>query len=81
MDGLTAKVFRTYNASITLQQQLKELTSRKPPRTSLWTIAQLQIKTYFEVPQHSVDLSTCPCSQLMKTSLQRSSLITGPTEL
>uniref|UniRef100_A0A671W4D3 DNA topoisomerase I n=1 Tax=Sparus aurata TaxID=8175 RepID=A0A671W4D3_SPAAU len=27
MDGLTAKVFRTYNASITLQQQLKELTS------------------------------------------------------
>lgn len=29
MDGLTAKVFRTYNASITLQQQLKELTSRE----------------------------------------------------
>ena len=29
MDGLTAKVFRTYNASITLQQQLNELTSRK----------------------------------------------------
>uniref|UniRef100_A0A8C1EPC7 DNA topoisomerase 1 n=1 Tax=Cyprinus carpio carpio TaxID=630221 RepID=A0A8C1EPC7_CYPCA len=27
MDGLTAKVFRTYNASITLQQQLNELTS------------------------------------------------------
>ncbi|XP_018411688.1 PREDICTED: DNA topoisomerase 1 [Nanorana parkeri] len=27
MDGLTAKVFRTYNASITLQQQLKELTN------------------------------------------------------
>ncbi|XP_030215029.1 DNA topoisomerase 1 [Gadus morhua] len=27
MDGLTAKVFRTYNASITLQQQLKALTS------------------------------------------------------
>uniref|UniRef100_T1KWX5 DNA topoisomerase I n=2 Tax=Tetranychus urticae TaxID=32264 RepID=T1KWX5_TETUR len=26
MDGLTAKVFRTYNASITLQQQLKLLT-------------------------------------------------------
>ncbi|KAG5282447.1 hypothetical protein AALO_G00056120 [Alosa alosa] len=26
MEGLTAKVFRTYNASITLQQQLKELT-------------------------------------------------------
>ncbi|KAL2103983.1 hypothetical protein ACEWY4_000851 [Coilia grayii] len=26
MDGLTAKVFRTYNASITLQQQLKQLT-------------------------------------------------------
>ncbi|TKS73123.1 DNA topoisomerase 1 [Collichthys lucidus] len=28
MAGLTAKVFRTYNASITLQQQLKELTNR-----------------------------------------------------
>lgn len=27
MDGLTAKVFRTYNASITLQAQLRELTS------------------------------------------------------
>ncbi|XP_072571763.1 DNA topoisomerase 1-like [Paramormyrops kingsleyae] len=27
MDGLTAKVFRTYNASITLQQQLGQLTS------------------------------------------------------
>lgn len=25
MDGLTAKVFRTYNASVTLQQQLREL--------------------------------------------------------
>ena len=29
MDGLTAKVFRTYNASITLQNQLEELTDRK----------------------------------------------------
>ncbi|XP_072259810.1 DNA topoisomerase 1 [Pyxicephalus adspersus] len=27
MEGLTAKVFRTYNASITLQEQLKELTN------------------------------------------------------
>uniref|UniRef100_A0A671P7V2 DNA topoisomerase I n=1 Tax=Sinocyclocheilus anshuiensis TaxID=1608454 RepID=A0A671P7V2_9TELE len=27
MDGLTAKVFRTYNASITLQQQLNEITN------------------------------------------------------
>ena len=26
MEGLTAKVFRTYNASITLQEQLLELT-------------------------------------------------------
>jgi len=34
MDGLTAKVFRTYNASITLQQQLKELTSRKHAPTN-----------------------------------------------
>nr|XP_003223976.2 PREDICTED: DNA topoisomerase I, mitochondrial [Anolis carolinensis] len=29
MDGLTAKVFRTYNASITLQEQLDELTKEK----------------------------------------------------
>ncbi|XP_018429922.1 PREDICTED: DNA topoisomerase I, mitochondrial-like [Nanorana parkeri] len=29
MDGLTAKVFRTYNASITLQNQLKELTNEE----------------------------------------------------
>ncbi|XP_034540561.1 DNA topoisomerase I, mitochondrial [Notolabrus celidotus] len=28
MPGLTAKVFRTYNASITLQQQLKELSNK-----------------------------------------------------
>jgi hypothetical protein len=27
MDGLTAKVFRTYNASITLQEQLDQLTN------------------------------------------------------
>ena len=29
MEGLTAKVFRTYNASITLQEQLEELTLGK----------------------------------------------------
>ena len=29
MDGLTAKVFRTYNASKTLQEQLDALTIRK----------------------------------------------------
>lgn len=34
MDGLTAKVFRTYNASITLQEQLKALTNREFQR--LW---------------------------------------------
>lgn len=33
MEGLTAKVFRTYNASITLQNQLKELTD--PDDTNL----------------------------------------------
>jgi DNA topoisomerase-1 len=27
MDGLTAKVFRTFNASITLQEQLKKLSN------------------------------------------------------
>lgn len=30
MEGLTAKVFRTFNASITLQEQLEELTQGKP---------------------------------------------------
>lgn len=29
MDGLSAKVFRTYNASRTLQDQLDKLTNRK----------------------------------------------------
>lgn len=29
MDGLTAKVFRTYNASKTLQEQLEKLTEPK----------------------------------------------------
>ncbi len=29
MDGLTAKVFRTFNASNTLQEQLDELTDSK----------------------------------------------------
>lgn len=29
MPGLSAKVFRTYNASITLQEQLDKLTNRK----------------------------------------------------
>lgn len=38
MPGLTAKVFRTYNASITLQQQLKELTNGKTHTFSkAWT--------------------------------------------
>lgn len=31
MEGLTAKVFRTYNASFTLQQQLDELTNDEDP--------------------------------------------------
>lgn len=35
MPGLTAKVFRTYNASITLQQQLKILTNSKTTRIAL----------------------------------------------
>lgn len=32
MPGLSAKVFRTYNASITLQEQLKILTNSKTTR-------------------------------------------------
>ena len=35
MDGLTAKVFRTYNASFTLQQQLKEQTASKSDQPNL----------------------------------------------
>ena len=31
MDGLSAKVFRTYNASITLDQLLGQLMQAKPP--------------------------------------------------
>jgi len=35
MPGLTAKVFRTYNASYTLQQQLAELTDAKSDMPNL----------------------------------------------
>lgn len=35
MEGLTAKVFRTFNASITLQEQLEELTQGK----ALYTVS------------------------------------------
>uniref|UniRef100_A0A672ZFZ3 DNA topoisomerase I n=1 Tax=Sphaeramia orbicularis TaxID=375764 RepID=A0A672ZFZ3_9TELE len=53
MDGLSAKVFRTYNASITLQQQLKELTNEDenipakilaPPKTFEKSMQNLQAK-------------------------------------
>ena len=40
MDGLTAKVFRTYNASITLQEQLAKLTNRKSFDCSLRRVPQ-----------------------------------------
>ena len=36
MEGLTAKVFRTYNASSTLQNQLIELTDGRDSPTSLF---------------------------------------------
>lgn len=41
MEGLTAKVFRTYNASITLQKQLDELTDPNasvPEKVSIFFI-------------------------------------------
>lgn len=41
MEGLTAKVFRTYNASITLQKQLDELTdpdASVPEKVSIFLI-------------------------------------------
>lgn len=83
MDGLTAKVFRTYNASITLQAQLKELTSG----TSLCDITLC----------HALIRGPCDCGwhwrrawldvrlvrsslQRRKTFLPRSCPTTGPTE-
>lgn len=48
MDGLSAKVFRTYNASITLQNQLKELTD---PNASVAekVIINLKINVFISV--------------------------------
>lgn len=54
MDGLTAKVFRTYNASRTLQEQLDLLTDRKiffssSFRSCLWTCKLIDIVIQVQV--------------------------------
>ena len=41
MDGLTAKVFRTYNASRTLQDQLNILTEGKLYKTILLCVIEI----------------------------------------
>jgi hypothetical protein len=48
MEGLTAKVFRTYNASRTLQEQLNLLTNRE-----LTTFSVAMIKTHYAVMMSS----------------------------
>lgn len=76
MDGLTAKVFRTYNASITLQAQLKELTSgwspRRPQTSTRWNRSPAFA--------HGLCLVRSS-SQRTKTSPPRSCPTTGPTGL
>jgi len=47
MDGLTAKVFRTYNASHTLQQQLDKLASQGT-RLSLCFFLLIYLSYYSE---------------------------------
>lgn len=95
MDGLTAKVFRTYNASITLQQQLKELTSRESlsscPCLCTWLIIcwypnNLAVSLFIAgiLFLNSLNDLKPPSSwllQLMITSLRRSSRITERTAL
>lgn len=44
MEGLTAKVFRTYNASWTLQEQLNELTN--PDDTEAEKVSSLRFSSY-----------------------------------
>lgn len=75
MDGLTAKVFRTYNASITLQAQLKELTSGSSPRRP--TLPHVEQKPG---AAHGLCLVRSS-SQRTKTSPPRSCPTTGPTGL
>jgi DNA topoisomerase-1 len=52
MPGLTAKVFRTYNASITLQEQLKLLTEKDdniPSKVSWKKMTKSQIMKSFKI--------------------------------
>ncbi|KAI5098081.1 DNA topoisomerase I, mitochondrial isoform X1, partial [Silurus meridionalis] len=72
MPGLTAKVFRTYNASMTLQQQLKELSNCKSPTDS--------IHCFFFLPHVQVQRiwwrSCCPTTE-RTARLQFSVTISG----
>nr|PVC50151.1 DNA topoisomerase I [Theileria orientalis] len=45
MDGLSAKVFRTYNASITLQNQFKRLRSKKKNFSNIGLVGELKDET------------------------------------
>lgn len=53
MDGLTAKVFRTFNASNTLQEQLDKLTDSKASVTekvnSNFSVLRLQLIKLFQI--------------------------------
>lgn len=66
MEGLTAKVFRTYNASFTLQQQLKELTNRKScPWNSEGNRSYPPIQTWLSWLSHKSYI----CTQLPRCSV------------
>ena len=45
MEGLTAKVFRTYNASITLQEELKKLTPTLTDANGTWARSRSPFST------------------------------------
>jgi hypothetical protein len=68
MPGLTAKVFRTYNASITLQDQLDKLTNSKLTLPSNIFTLRCFLVTYFTIlsqkfrPREDALLQSCESS-------------------
>ncbi|UKK02257.2 DNA topoisomerase I [Theileria orientalis] len=55
MDGLSAKVFRTYNASITLQNQFKRLRSKRKNFSNIGLVGELKDETQDGVVGDGVD--------------------------
>lgn len=68
MLGLTAKVFRTYNASITLQQQLRKLSNSGSHRQSHYSHTNTKLCSFPKIHRlhlfHNGCISCWPCLAL-----------------